>query len=52
MSDGRGLTSALSMVVGLEFGRRDVAQHKRLDRAISRYFDTGETTDEINPPND
>lgn len=25
-SDGRGLTSALSMVVGFELGRRDVAQ--------------------------
>lgn len=23
---------------------------KRLDRAIGRYYDDGETTDEINPP--
>lgn len=25
---------------------------RRLDRAIARYYDTGETTDEINPPSD
>lgn len=25
---------------------------KRLDRAIARYYDTGESTDEINPPSD
>lgn len=23
---------------------------KRLDKAIGRYYDTGQTTDEINPP--
>ncbi len=25
---------------------------RRLDRAIARYYDTGETTDDINPPSD
>ena len=25
---------------------------KRLDTAIARYYDCGETTDEINPPSD
>ena len=25
---------------------------KRLDRAIARYYDTGETIDEINPAGD
>lgn len=25
---------------------------KRLDRTIARYYDTGESTDEINPPSD
>jgi hypothetical protein len=25
---------------------------RRLDKAIGRYYDTGEPTDEINPPSD
>lgn len=37
-------------------GRRDGetinALLKRLDKAIGRYYDLGETTDEINPPGD
>ena len=36
--------------------RRDgetlIALLRRLDRAIARYDDTGESTDEINPPSD
>jgi hypothetical protein len=36
----------------IDRGRRLPVKAKRLDRAIARYFDTGEATDEINPPND
>jgi hypothetical protein len=43
--------NALAMLV-----RRDAetlnALLRRLDRAIALYYDTGETTDEINPPSD
>jgi hypothetical protein len=43
--------NALAMLVRRD-GETLTALLKRLDRAIARYFDTGETTDEINPPND
>lgn len=43
--------NALAMLVRRD-GETLNALLKRLDRAIARYFDTGETTDEINPPND
>jgi len=43
--------NALAMLVRRE-GETINALLKRLDRAIARYFDTGETTDEINSPND
>jgi len=43
--------NALAMLVRRD-GETLAALLKRLDRAIARYFDTGETTDEINPPND
>lgn len=41
--------NALAMLVRRD-GETLNALLKRLDRAIARYFDTGETTDEINPP--
>jgi len=40
--------NALAMLVRRD-GETLNALLKRLDRAIARYFDTGETTDEINP---
>jgi hypothetical protein len=43
--------NALAMLVRRD-GETLSALLKRLDRAIARYFDTGETTDEINPPSD
>lgn len=43
--------NALSMLVRRD-GETLNALLKRLDKAIARYFDTGETTDEINPPSD
>jgi IS66 C-terminal element len=43
--------NALAMLVRRD-GETLTALLKRLDRAIARYFDTGETTDEIHPPND
>lgn len=43
--------NALAMLVRRD-GETLAALLKRLDRAIARYFDTGETTDEINSPND
>jgi hypothetical protein len=43
--------NALAMLVRRD-GETLTALLKRPDRAIARYFDTGETTDEINPPND
>ena len=36
-----------------QFGLKTYTQAQRaemLDKAIGRYYDTGETTDEINPP--
>jgi hypothetical protein len=39
----------LSMLVRRE-GETLKALLKRLDKAIGRYYDTGEMTDEINPP--
>ena len=43
--------NALAMLVRRD-GETLNALLKRLDKAIARYFDTGETTDEINPPRD
>lgn len=43
--------NALAMLVRRD-GETLTALLKRLDRAIARYFEAGETTDEINPPND
>lgn len=43
--------NALAMLVRRD-GETLNALLKRLDRAIAKYFDTGETTDEINPPSD
>lgn len=43
--------NALAMLVRRD-GETFSALLKRLDSAIVRYFDTGETTDEINPPTD
>ncbi|MDP4302921.1 hypothetical protein [Leptothrix discophora] len=43
--------NALAMLVRRD-GETLTALLKRLDRAIARYFDTGETTDEINPSDD
>lgn len=43
--------NALAMLVRHE-GETLNALLRRLDRAIARYYDTGETTDEINPPSD
>ena len=45
-SDGH---NALAMLVRRE-GETLNALLKRLDKAIGRYYDTDETTDEINPP--
>ena len=43
--------NALAMLVRRE-GETLNALLRRLDRAIARYFDTGESTDEINPSSD
>ena len=43
--------NALAMLVGRD-GETLNALLRRLDRAIARYDDTGESTDEINPPSD
>lgn len=43
--------NALAMLVRRD-GETLNALLKRLDRAIARYVDTGETTDEINTPSD
>ena len=43
--------NALAMLVRRD-GETLSALLRRLDRAIARYYDTGETTDEINPPSD
>jgi hypothetical protein len=47
-SDGH---NALAMLVRRD-GETLAALLKRLDRAIAKYYDSGETTDEINPPSD
>jgi hypothetical protein len=44
-------SNALAMLVRRE-GETLNALLKRLDKAIARFYETGETTDEINPPND
>jgi hypothetical protein len=41
--------NTLAMIVRRE-GETLTALLKRLDRAIGRYYDSGETTDEINTP--
>lgn len=41
--------NALAMLVRRD-GETLNALIKRLDKAIGRYYDTGEPTDEINPP--
>jgi hypothetical protein len=43
--------NALAMLVRRK-GETLNALLRRLDRAIARYYDTGEATDEINPPSD
>lgn len=43
--------NALAMLVRRD-GETLNALLRRLDRAIARYYDIGETTDEINPPSD
>ncbi len=43
--------NALAMLVRRD-GETLAAVLKRLDRAIAKYYDSGETTDEINPPSD
>ena len=43
--------NALAMLVRRD-GETLSALLRRLDRAIARYYDTGETTDEINPTSD
>ena len=43
--------NALAMLVRRD-GETLIALLRRLDRAIARYDDTGESTDEINPPSD
>lgn len=43
--------NALAMLVRRD-GETLSALLGRLDRAIARYYDTGESTDEINPPSD
>ncbi|WP_217704263.1 hypothetical protein [Piscinibacter koreensis] len=45
-SDGH---NALAMLVRRD-GESINALIKRLDKAIARYYEDGETTDEINPP--
>jgi len=44
-------SNALALLVRRE-GETLNALLKRLDRAIARHFETGETTDEINSPSD
>jgi hypothetical protein len=44
-------SNALAMLVRRE-GETLVALLKRLDKAIARFNETGETTDEINSPSD
>jgi len=43
--------SALAMLVRRD-GETLNALLNRLDKAIARFYETGETTDEINPPSD
>lgn len=43
--------NAIAMLVRRD-GETLIALLKRLDRAIARFYETGETTDEINPPSD
>lgn len=43
--------NALAMLVRRD-GETLTALLKRLDKAIARFNDSGETTDEINPPSD
>jgi hypothetical protein len=43
--------NALAMLVRRD-GETLNALLKRLDKAIARFYDSGETTDEINPPSD
>ena len=43
--------NAVAMLVRRE-GETLNALLRRLDKAIGRYYDTGEPTDEINPPSD
>ena len=43
--------NALAMLVRRE-GETLAALLKRLDKAVARYYDTGETIDEINPAGD
>lgn len=43
--------NALAMLVRRN-GESLNALLRRLDQAIGRYYDTGETADEINPPSD
>jgi hypothetical protein len=43
--------NALAMIVRRE-GETLTALINRLDKAIGRYYDQGETTDEINSPSD
>lgn len=43
--------NALAMIARRE-GESLTALIKRLDKAIGRYYDLGETTDEINSPSD
>lgn len=43
--------NALAMLVRRD-GETINALLKRLDKAIARFYETGETTDEINPPSD
>jgi len=43
--------NALAMLVRRD-GETLNALRNRLDKAIARFYETGETTDEINPPSD
>lgn len=43
--------NALAMLVRRD-GETLTALLKRLDKAIARFYETGEPTDEINPPSD
>ena len=43
--------NALAMLVRRD-GENLSALLRRLDRAIARFYDTGETTDEVNPSSD